>query len=53
MGTVVRVYPDGLAYEVEFATLAGKTATVVTLESSRARPVAEREITHARELAPA
>ena len=33
--------------------VAGKTAAVVTLESSQVRPVAEREIAHARELAPA
>ena len=53
VGTVVHVYRDGQAYEVEFTTLAGKTAAVVTLESSQVRPVADREITHARELAPA
>jgi hypothetical protein len=52
VGTVVHVYPGGLAYEVEFITLAGKTAAVVTLEASQVRPVGHREITHARELAP-
>ncbi len=51
VGTVVHVYRDGQAYEVEFITLDGKTAAVVTLESSKVRPVGEREITHARELA--
>jgi len=51
VSTVVHVYRDGLACEVEFTTLAGKTAAVVTLESSHVRPVAEREITRARELA--
>ena len=51
VGTVVHVYRDGQAYEVEFATLAGKTAAVVTLEVSQVRPVGKREITHARELA--
>jgi len=49
----VHLYRDGAAYEVEFTTLAGKTAAVVTLESHQVRPVGEREITHARELAPA
>jgi len=49
----VHVSRDGLAYEVESATLAGKTAVVVTPGSSQVRPVADREITHARELAPA
>ncbi len=51
VGTVVHVYRDGLAYEVEFTTLEGKTAAVVTLEASQVRPVGKREITHARELA--
>ncbi len=53
VGTVVHVYRDGQAYEVEFVTLDGRTAAVVTLEADQARPVSvsEREITHARELA--
>jgi Domain of unknown function (DUF4926) len=50
VGTVVHVYRDGLAYEVEFTTLDGKAAAVVTLEVSQVRPVGKREITHAREL---
>jgi hypothetical protein len=53
VGTVIHVYKDGLAYEVEFTTLDGKTAAVVTLESSQVRPVGKREITHARTLASA
>ena len=52
VGTVVHVYRDGLAYEVEFTTLAGKTAAVVTVEAPQVRPVSNREITHAREMAP-
>jgi hypothetical protein len=51
VGTVVHVYRDGQAFEVEFTTLEGKTAAVVTLEASQVRPVGKREITHARELA--
>ncbi len=51
VGTVVHVYTDKLAYEVEFLTLDGNTAAVVTLESAQVRPVGKREITHARELA--
>ena len=39
VGTVVHIYNDGLAYEVEFTTLDGKTAAVVTVESSQVRPV--------------
>ena len=53
VGTVVHVYRDGKAYEVEFLTLDGRTAAVVTLEAAQVRPVGRREITHARELAPA
>ena len=52
VGTVVHVYRDGLAYEVEFTTLAGDTAAVVTVEAPHVRPVHKREITHARELQP-
>jgi hypothetical protein len=50
VGTVVHVYDNGLAYEVEFITLDGKTAAVVTLDASQVRPVSKSEITHAREL---
>ena len=50
VGTVVHIYRDGLAFEVEFTTLDGHTAAVVTLEASQVRPVHKREITHAREL---
>lgn len=51
VGTVVHIYKDDQAYEVEFITLDGKTAAVVTLEAAQVRPVGRREITHARELA--
>ncbi len=50
-GDVGTVYRDGQAYEVEFTTLEGQTAAMVTLEASQVRPVGKREITHARELA--
>ncbi len=52
VGTVVHIYRDGQAFEVEFTTLEGKTAAVITVEASQVRPVGEREISHARELAP-
>ncbi len=42
VGTVVHIYKDGLAYEVEFITLAGNTAAVVTLEAAQVRPVGKR-----------
>ena len=50
VGTVVHIYRDGQAYEVEFIALDGHTAAVATLEASQVRPVSSREITHAREL---
>lgn len=50
VGTVVHVYKDGQAYEVEFVTLDGHTAAVVTLEAAQVRPVSSRDITHTREL---
>jgi hypothetical protein len=53
VGTVVHVYRDGQAYEVEFLALDGHTAAVVTVEAAQVRPVTRREITHARELAAA
>jgi hypothetical protein len=50
VGTVVHLYKDGEAYEVEFVTLDGYTAAVVTVDASQVRPVAPGEIPHAREL---
>ena len=50
VGTVVHVYADGEAFEVEFMTLDGQTAAVATVEASAVRPVTGREITHSREL---
>ncbi len=50
VGTVVHVYSDGLAYEVEFVALDGETAAVVTVEARQVRAVGPREIPHARAL---
>ena len=50
VGTVVHVYKDGEAYEVEFVALDGHTAAVVTLEAAQVRPISARDITHTREL---
>ncbi|MBC7909242.1 MAG: DUF4926 domain-containing protein [Pyrinomonadaceae bacterium] len=50
VGTVVHIYKDGEAYEVEFVTLDGHTAAVLTLEAAQVRPVSRRDITHTREL---
>ena len=38
-GTVVHVHQGGQAYEVEFVAREGHTATVVTLDASKLRPV--------------
>ncbi len=51
VGTIVHLYGDAKGCEVEFVTLDGRTAAVVTLELTQIRPVGSREITHARELA--
>jgi DNA polymerase III sliding clamp (beta) subunit (PCNA family) len=52
VGTVVHVYHDGQAYEVEFVALDGHTTAVVTLEATQIRPVTRRDLTHARERTP-
>ncbi len=49
LGTVVHVYKDRQAYEVEFMTLNGETIEVVTLEADAIRPIREREIANARQ----
>jgi len=50
VGTVVHVYRDGQACEVEFVGLNGRTAAVMTLEATQIRPVGAGEIPHARQL---
>jgi hypothetical protein len=49
-GTVVAVYEDGAAYEVEFITLDGTTAAVLTLDRGAIRAAEPGEISHARQL---
>lgn len=50
VGTVVHIYDDGAAYEVEFFTLDGRTLDVVTVEADWLRPVGERDVMHVREM---
>ena len=50
VGTVVHIYRGGRAYEVEFTTLDGSTAAVVTVSAASVRPVSKRDITHVREM---
>ena len=51
VGTIVHVYGEAQAFEVEFVALTGKTVAVVTVPSDQARTAREDEITHARVLA--
>ncbi|MEI8167303.1 MAG: DUF4926 domain-containing protein [Chloroflexales bacterium] len=53
VGTLVHVYQDGQAYEVEFVTAAGATVAVLTLTGADVRSFAAREILHVRALASA
>lgn len=50
VGTIVHIYADGAAYEVEVFTLDGHTLGVVTAEAQQVRPVTQRDVLHAREL---
>ena len=52
IGTIVHIHQNGAGYEVEFMTLTGETITVVTLLASQVRPLARRDMAHARELQP-
>jgi hypothetical protein len=51
IGVVVFVHKDGVAYEVEFVTLTGKTTAVAELRAEMVRPVRTGEVPHARTLA--
>jgi Domain of unknown function (DUF4926) len=51
VGAVVHVHKGGVAYEVEFVTLTGRTIAVTTVKASSLRPVGKRDINHVRELA--
>jgi len=51
IGVVVMVHHEGAGYEVEFAALDGETVAVVTLAANQVRPIAHREIPHARVVA--
>jgi hypothetical protein len=50
VGAVVHRHPGG-AYEVEFVTGDGETVAVLTLSEPDLRPLAPREILHARGIA--
>lgn len=48
VGTVVHIYPQNVAYEVEFFSLDGQTFTVTTVEGTLVRPVNGLDVAHAR-----
>ena len=50
VGTVVHLYSDGTAYEIEFFALDGRTLNVVTVEAEQVRAVGQRDMLHVREL---
>ena len=50
VGTAVLVHGKGEAFEVEFVGYDGRTVALVTLEKTQVRPLASRDIPHAREL---
>lgn len=50
VGTIVHIYAQGEAFEVEFLTLDGDTAAIATVLPTQARPVTNKDITHARNM---
>lgn len=53
IGTVVHVYKDDEAMEVEFISAEGKTVVVLTLTPDDVRSTARNEILHVRDFTPA
>ena len=48
LGTIVHLYNDKKAMEVEFIAASGKTIAVLTLTHKDIRPMAKNEILHVR-----
>lgn len=51
VGTVVEIYKDGAAYEIEFFALDGSTLAVKTVAGTLVKPVSGNMVLHIRELA--
>jgi len=51
VGTVVHIYPNGAAYELEFFALDGRTLDVITVEAEQVRAVKRNDVLHVREIA--
>lgn len=50
VGTVVHIYSDGAAYELEIFSADGQTLDVVTVEASQVRAASPRDVLHVREI---
>lgn len=50
VGTVVHVYPEGDAYEVEFVAGNGETIAVLTLSAAEVRRIGPTEVLHTRQV---
>lgn len=53
LGTIVHLYSDNKAFEVEFVAASGRTIAVITLTPKDIRPMAKHEILHVRSFASA
>lgn len=53
LGTIVHVYSDKKAYEVEFIAASGRTIALLTLTPEEIRPMSKNEILHVRGFAAA
>ena len=53
VGCIIHIHPNGPTYVVEFAALDGETIDIATVTQQQVRAVTARDITHAREAAPA
>jgi len=51
VGTVVHLYGQDEAYEVEFATMQGKTVALATVPARLVRAVGNHDLFHVREIA--
>lgn len=50
VGTIVHIYGDEKAYEMEFVALDGHTTAVAAVEATQVRAVTPRDMTHTREI---
>lgn len=50
IGTVVHIYSEQQACELEFFTVDDQTVNIVTVEAKYLRPVSDRDMLHARRM---